>query len=119
MLIATPSIPIWSSTSVAPAQVLYEAKNYLPLQIALICSAPGCHLGVLTLICFMIPFVLLVNLLVVALLVFLLLPLLPLLFLLLVLVGLSVLCQNPLCLLLLSVKILFLLLKKSRFMIFL
>ena len=75
----------------------------------------------LNLISFMIPFVPLVNLLVVALLVFLLMPLLrlPLLFLLLVVVGLSVPCRNPLCLLLSSERILFLLLKKSRFMIFL
>ena len=62
----------------------------------------------------MIPFVLLVSLLVAVLLVF-----LPLLFLLLIVVGLSVPCRNPLCLLLSSVGMLFLLLKKSRFKIFL
>ena len=113
VLIPAPAVPVLSSASIVPAQVLYEAKNEVSLQIARICSAPGCHLGVLNLIFFMIPFVLLVSLLVAVFLVFLL-----LLFLLLV-VGLSVPCRNPLCLLPLSLRILFLLLKKSPFMNFL
>ena len=76
------------------------------------CSAPGCHLGVLNLISFMILFVLLVIDLIAVLLVF-----LPLLFqLLIIVVGLSMLCRNPLYLLLLSVGIPFQLLSKSLFM---
>ena len=70
----------------------------------------------LTLIFHIISFVLRVNLLVVALLVFLLL-LPPFLFLL--VIGLSVLCPNPLCLLLSSTRILSLLLRKSLFINFL
>ena len=62
MLIPTPAVPVLSSTSVAPPQVLYEAENTVPLQIGLICSALGCYLGVLNLILFMILFVLFVSL---------------------------------------------------------
>ena len=67
----------------------------------------------LTLIFLMIPFVPFVSLLVAVLLVY-----LPFVLPLLLVVGLSVPCRNPLCLLLLSVRILFLLLKNSRLMIF-
>ena len=114
VLIPTPAMPVVSAASVAPAQLLYQAKNKVPLQIALSWSAPGCHLGVLNLIFCIILFVPIVCLLVVILLVFLL-----FVFPLLLIVGLSVPSQNPLYLLLLSGRIFFQLLKKSRFMIFL
>lgn len=80
------------------------------LQIALICRGPGCHLGVLNLIFFIIHFVLHINYLIAAILAF-------LLSLLLVAVGFSVHCRNPICLLLSFVRMLFLLLRKSLLMI--
>ena len=35
VLIPTPAVPVLSSASIVPAQVLYEAKNQVPLQLAI------------------------------------------------------------------------------------
>lgn len=94
-LIPTPAIPVLFSASVIPAQVIYEAKNYVPLWIALIYWSPWCHLEVLKLFSFMILFIHFVSVLFVAGLMFLLLPLLRLC----LVSWLSVLYRNPLCLL--------------------